>query len=341
MSDDYLWDRKGAPDPDVEELERALSPLRYKERPFEVERAPEAKVVPLRPRSTPFARWMLLAAALLGGVLVWRGTRAPLPPVASKLPPVPVVAKTPPAATAAFPVERLDGAPRVGDAPMAASARLGVGEWLVTDETARARIAVADIGTVDVGTRSRVRLTATGPSQHRLDLAQGAISAKVDAPPRLFVVGTPAATAVDLGCAYTMEVDEKGNGTLRVTSGWVSLEDGGRASFVKAGCACQTRRGKGPGTPWFEDASPALREALSRFDFEDGGAAAVEAALRSARKRDALSVWHLVARVDGALRRKVVDRLQALSPRPINVDESAVVAADEAALERWRDAITW
>ena len=29
MSDDYLWDRSGPPDPDVQRLEELLSPLRH------------------------------------------------------------------------------------------------------------------------------------------------------------------------------------------------------------------------------------------------------------------------------------------------------------------------
>ena len=32
MNDDYLWDRSGPPDPDVERLEQALAPLRYRHR---------------------------------------------------------------------------------------------------------------------------------------------------------------------------------------------------------------------------------------------------------------------------------------------------------------------
>ncbi len=32
MNDGYLWDRSGAPDPEVERLERVLTPLRYRHR---------------------------------------------------------------------------------------------------------------------------------------------------------------------------------------------------------------------------------------------------------------------------------------------------------------------
>jgi ferric-dicitrate binding protein FerR (iron transport regulator) len=331
MGDDYLWDRSGEPDPDVARLEKTLATLRHQDRAFE---APPARVVPLRRR--PWARIFLLAAAALalGAALVWRDH-----PGAPRVATTPSARPALPVASPAFPVERLEGAPRVNAAPMEATARLGVGQWLETDPGSRARIAVADIGVVDVAGGSRVRLTKTGPDQHRLDLERGAISARVNAPPRLFVVGTPAATAVDLGCAYTLEVDDAGKGILRVTSGWVSLEDAGRSSLVPAGAACQTRPGAGLGTPAYEDAPPALRDALAHFDFDGGGAAAVTTTLAAARPRDALTVWHLLARVDGALRGQVQARLRALAPPPADVEEAEVLRLDAGALGRWRDAI--
>jgi ferric-dicitrate binding protein FerR (iron transport regulator) len=338
MADDYLWDGKGEPDPDVAELERALRPLRYEPRAMSA--TPRAAVTPLRPR--PRAWWGVLAAAAIAAIATTATVRsmresAHMPPVAARLPKPPKPALP---ASPSFSVERIEGAPRVGAAPIAAASRLGVGEWLETDASSRARIAIADIGSVEVAAGSRVRLAATGPSQHRLDLDHGAISARVDAPPRLFVVGTRAATAVDLGCAYTLRVDEQGKGLLRVKSGFVSLEDGGRSSLVQAGAACETRPGKGPGTPWFEDAPSKLREALARFDFEDGGAAALDAILASARARDAITIWHLVRRADEGARDRVIERLRALAPPPKSVSMRDARALDDKALNRWRDAIT-
>jgi len=36
MEDNYLWDRSGEPDPEVQELEEILGPLRYQPRPLEI-----------------------------------------------------------------------------------------------------------------------------------------------------------------------------------------------------------------------------------------------------------------------------------------------------------------
>jgi hypothetical protein len=124
---------------------------------------------------------------------------------------------------------------------------------------------------------------------------------------------------VDLGCAYTLAVDDVGIGILRVETGWVSFERDTRESIVPAGAACATRPGKVPGTPYYEDAAPEFREALESLDFGTGGEAALGTILARARKHDGLTLWHLLARTAGRNRERVCDRLEQLRPRPPGV----------------------
>jgi hypothetical protein len=239
-------------------------------------------------------------------------------------------------------VQQLAGAPRIGSERIGKQARLGVGEWLETDATSRAQIAVGSIGRVDIDENTRVRLLETQPTEHRLELARGKMSAMIWAPPRLFFVDTPSAVAADLGCAYTLEVDDHGAGLLRVTSGWVALELLDRESMVPAGAACKTRPGVGPGTPYFEDAAPSFSAALEDFDF-GGDAAARASALNSmlieARARDTLTLWHLLPRVDGNDRERVYDKIASFVPPPEGVTREGVLKLDQGMLDRWKDAL--
>jgi hypothetical protein len=235
-------------------------------------------------------------------------------------------------------VSRLEGAPKIGSRPIGKAGRLGVGQSLITDAASRARLKVADIGQLDVDPSTRLELIETGAARHRLGLQLGTIHASVTAPPRLFVVETPSAVAVDLGCAYTLSVDSGGAGFLQVKVGWVALEDGGRESFVPAGAACATRPGAGPGTPFFASAPEAFRRALWIFDFEGGGGEALKVVLREARRKDSLTLWHLLPRVPTSAEREgVFDALAALCPPPEGVTRDAVIALDEVLLERWKD----
>ena len=238
-------------------------------------------------------------------------------------------------------VVRLEGAPFLGSHHIGEKGLMAEGQWLETDSSSKAVIHVGSIGTVQVDSNSRVRLVAARATEHRLALARGRISARVTAPPRLFFVDTPSTTAVDLGCAYTMDVDDAGNGLMQVTLGWVSLERDGRESLVPAGASCRTRAKVGPGTPFFDDAADSLKKALIEIDFEKGGSTALETVLSAARVRDTLTLWHLLWRVDGADRLRVYTRMVALVPLPDGISAAKALQLDPETLKHWREELAW
>jgi hypothetical protein len=104
---------------------------------------------------------------------------------------------------------------------------------------------------------------------------------------------------------------------------------------------CLTRKGSGVGTPFYGDASDALRQALERFDFEHGGSDALKVVLGEARDDDSLTLWHLLSRTSGDERGWVFDRLALLAPPPMDVTRERVMRGDAQALEAWRDMFVW
>jgi anti-sigma factor RsiW len=241
----------------------------------------------------------------------------------------------------AWAVTRLAGAPAIGKQKIGATGRLAVGQWLVTDEQSRAQISVGEIGEVQIEPNSRVRLVEARADEHRLALTRGRMHAFIWAPPRQFYVDTPSAVAVDLGCAYTLDVDDDGQALLRVTMGWVAFEWQGRESFVPAEAACVTRPGIGPGTPYFGDAPADFQNALARFDTAQADEAARTTALNEvlaqARQRDGLTLWHLLTRTEGDGRSRVYDRLAELWPPPPHVDREGVLRGNRVMLDAWWD----
>lgn len=235
----------------------------------------------------------------------------------------------------AWEIRRVAGAPRVNDVRLGSVGAVRVGQWIETDDSSRAVLAVGDIGEVDVKPGTRLRLVQARATDHRLALERGSIYAQVDAPPRLFFVETPAGTAVDLGCAYALDVDSLGNGTLRVTAGYVEFSWSGRRSIVPLGAISVTRPGQGPGTPYAHDAPEALRHALLDFDFSNGGEEAARRAVSAARAEDAVSLWHLLQRVPEGLRPAVYDRLASLVPPPLDVTREGALRLDAETLERY------
>jgi hypothetical protein len=148
---------------------------------------------------------------------------------------------------------------------------------------------------------------------------------------------------VDLGCAYTLQVDDSGRGLVRTSLGWVGFKLNGHESFVPAGAACATRPKVGPGTPYFEDASAEFRAALKRFDFEDSTppqrTADLAIILAQSRPSDALTLWHLLARVDDSQRALVYDRLSQFAPSPAGVTREGILRLDQPMLDLWWNAL--
>jgi hypothetical protein len=233
----------------------------------------------------------------------------------------------------------VEGSPSVADEPLAGSGEFRTGELLVTDDRSKARIIVGVIGEVDVEPNSRLRLLHTDLTNHRIAVEKGTIHARIWAPPRLFFVETPSALAVDLGCAYTLAVDETGASVLRVTSGFVALEHDEREVYVPAGAMCVTRPGIGPGTPFFEDASGELRSALLRYDFDTHSPALLDTVVSMCRNDDVLTLWHLLKISDRTSREKVYARLSAAATPPRGVTRDGILAGDARMLNRWRESM--
>ena len=243
-------------------------------------------------------------------------------------------------------IQRLGGTLQVGELSVANKGKMSVGEWVETGKDSNAQINVASIGQVEIGPETKVRLLQTQPTEHRIELARGKMSARIWAPPRLFFVDTPSAVAADLGCAYTLEVKDSGASLLRVTVGWVALQLKDRESMVPAGAACETRPDIGPGTPYFEDAASEFRASLTKIDFDNDSAStnsALDVMLSHTRKRDTLTLWHLLGRVDETERGKVYDKIASFVPPPAGVTREGILSLDQKMLDLWRDQVepTW
>jgi len=329
MKDDYLWDGSGEPDPEVQKLENLLGRYRHNQPAPAFESIAESVRVKQRWSFWNFRLSMRLgavAAVLLVAVALFFYLR--------------------PANTgetgAAWNVARLEGTPRVGRHSIAADSQTGklaVGQTLVTDNSSRASLTLDETGRIEVDRDSRLRLVASGRDRKRLSLERGTIHATIWGPAGSFGVDTPSAVAVDLGCVFTLHVDDSGAGLVRTTMGWVGFKLNGHESFIPAGAVCATRPKIGPGTPYREDASASFRDALAKFDFDaktpQERNALLGILLVDARQEDALTLWHLLSRVGDADRPGLYDRLAALAPPPAGVTRDGILHLDRTMLDSW------
>lgn len=291
MTDDYLWDRSGAPDPEVAKLEGLLSPLAH-DAPLD-----EVRMRRRRPR-TP---WILAGAlvAIAAAVAIYLARPAPSATVACN-------------GSEGFAFTGVGGAVSCGGTPVA-SGVLPVGGQLDTGAH-QAMLTIADIGNAHLGAGTQVRLERTDTERHQLALERGHMHAKVKARPRLFAVTTKHADVVDLGCEYHIEIDDSGAGGLHVISGLVELATkSGAIVVVPEGCDAKILAGNRPGLPSCAASTPAIRTAIQAYDA--GDANAFDAILAAARREDAITLFALAA-VDDPRRADALDKLAELSPPP-------------------------
>jgi hypothetical protein len=313
MNDDENLNRKIASIPRNIEPERDLWP------------AIEARLTHAGPRAVVrrVVRWSLAAAAVISAAFF--GWRLLSPSAYENV--------------AAWQVRSVEGTPRIASKSVEGSALFHRGEWLETDGSSRAEIAVGSIGRVEVGPNTRIHLVATSDNNHRLSLAEGEIHAVVSAPPRLFFVETPSAMAVDLGCAYALRVDKRGEGTLDVLTGLVAFEWRGRHAVIPAGMSCFTRPDVGPGTPFLDDAPEKFRTALEEYDFGNRGFNVLKSVLEGAREDDILTLWHLLFRVEKNQRAMVYDRLAEFVSPPKGTTREGTLAGDAAMINAWQEEV--
>jgi len=332
---EYLWDGSGEPDAEIQCLEQALEEFRA-----------TSLVPPAFPRvdfGPRLSYWWLAIASntwvprFAAAILVLAAFTSAL--VFS------LRESTPPRSNNGWSVELTEAQPDssgMGDKPKR-KIQMQIGEVLETNRTSTANIAVADIGRLELEPMTRLRLLQSTAGRKRIALDRGTIHVAIWAPPGEFVVDTPSSVVVDLGCMYTLNIEESGNGFLRTTLGWVGFQSNGYESFIPAGAAAATYAESGPGLPFFEDASQQFRSAVAQFDSTKAGSAqrgaAEQVILRQARLRDGLTLWHLLSRVSEVDRRAVYERLSALIPPPVGTTREGILRLDRSMLDSWWNAL--
>ncbi len=325
---EYLWDKSGTVDLEIEALEKELAEFRYSETEPKFlssmpSRSGRARIFVTRFRGLRIAAWAAAAVLLLiavGGLirhrLAWNENQP-------------------------WSVEKLSGSPRIEGAEKYPD-HLAIGQTLSTDASSSAEIRIGRIGTMRVEPNSKVRLLETTSGRHRVALEYGTIEARTWAPPFSFAIQTASSTLFDLGCAFKLHVDNDGGGLVQVERGWVEFESDDEQTTVPAGAEAITRPNLGPGTAYFPDATAGFKAALNELDFAPVGSRrpdlAIDTLVREARRRDAITLLSLLHKVDRPQREPLLNALQRFVPIPSGATREQVLSLDPAVMDRyWRE----
>jgi len=186
----------------------------------------------------------------------------------------------------------------------------------IVQATAPMRLEARAVGLIDIAPNTRLELVESRAGRQRLVLASGTIHARTISPPGVFVIDSPLARAIDLGCEYTLYIAPGGSGSLHVESGWVDLTHGFDQTLVPAHASAVIDAQGGLTPPYFDDAASELRSAVVRHD--------VKTILAHARRRDAFTLLNLFRHAAPDERPLIYDRLNALVPAPPSITRDSV-----------------
>lgn len=328
--DDFLWDGTGTPDADIAAMQKDLAPLAHTAPLDEVRLARDRRDQPISAQEARNTRTrtgrqspVLLAAGICSAglcvaallLLMKGGKKNPCTDAASGF-----------AFTSSSDVSCGSHAALQGHMP--------IGETITVGRTAM-ELTIANIGKANVAPGSEITLVTTSVREHRLALRHGRLHANVVAPPRLFVVETAAATAIDLGCEYDVTINRAGVGELTVLSGSVELTSKFGAVVVPAGYTAQLAPNLGTGVPLIT-AGGSYLEAIAA-DVAAGVPIAPDR-WRTPNADDAITLAYLLPRLDAAARNIVVDQLSPLVPLA-EIDSGAAKAGDLGEIQRWCNAL--
>jgi len=314
----YLWDPAAAPDSDVQALEHRLEGARFgpARRPIVLPPLPSRGGMRLRVTFALAAAALAVFALAVGAWWSWRSTWTAGASWAAE-----IESKSQPSRTI--------------------RTALAVDQPLHLAPTDSARVNIARIGTMRVAPGSAITLAETTSAHHRVVLDRGAASVRIWAPPGMFAFRTPSGSVRDLGCIFDLAVDADGTARVRVDTGWVQMDNDFGESLVPAGASASMRRLSRPTVPIYADTSDAFMQAVRAA--QDGGDAALRSELatilRTARRRDVLTLLMLANVSSAAEKRELLNRAAQLWPPPSDVSVDAIVAGDREALWRWHGSL--
>ena len=225
---------------------------------------------------------------------------------------------------------------------IASGGALAVGHPLEV-AAAPATIDIARLGEMQAAPGTALDLTETGRTHHRFTMSRGMIDVRLWAPPGRVVVHTPAGDVIDLGCIFSLVVNDAGTANLSVRTGWVELENAFGSRAIPAGASAGMAADREPQVPVYDDASAAFRGAVRVVEMvgTDGGSTDLTVIAREARARDVITLLMLsdVSGIGTETRRGLMAIAARFSTPPSADAIDRIVGGDRDLFWRWYDSL--
>ena len=215
------------------------------------------------------------------------------------------------------------------------------GGVLSTDEKARAKVNVPNIGIIEVGYNSALILEKAKEGSNSIVMERGSIRVvnSTNMPSLTIKVGVH--KILDRGGEFSVETDKLGNANINVKYAFVEIVFNDEHYFLKENYSCELRVGKEPGIPIHQNASDTLKNAVESFDELNGGDQALEKIIKSYRESDVLTLLALIPRVSQLQRQIIFQEISNHFPPPESITRAGIIRLDKDMLYKWWEEIEW
>lgn len=232
-------------------------------------------------------------------------------------------------------VSVLTGHPAADNQALNDGGALQNGKWLKTDAFSEAVLKSEIIGNIKVAPESELKLSAVNNKEYRLYLKTGKISAKTWSPPDFFKIEIPAGEVIDLGSAFSIEVEADNSSEIQVSSGWVAFKTVNGKIILPPGMVCTLNKNGSPEIPYYVNASPEFKNALLKYEPGNKNKQTLKNILSNARKSDDISLWYLLKVSSPDEKKMIYDRLAEFVIPPDNVNFNGILNSDVSMLMSW------
>lgn len=236
-------------------------------------------------------------------------------------------------------VSNIKGNSLIGDVAMSNIDSIKEGQYIMTNDSSRAELVIANMGRVIIEPNSKIIFVKGADGNNRISVEYGTIEANMKTDSKTFFVEMPSAVAMDMGGDYKLTIDSTGDGLVYVKSGKVEVQSDNRGAIVPAGNLVMTKRDLGVGTPFNENSSARFKNALMNIDFGKCGGTCLNTLLNNAKQTDAVTLVSLISRVESQYKDEVYAKVANFVSPPKRIHSDSLPYFDEEKMNEWIDKI--
>lgn len=214
-------------------------------------------------------------------------------------------------------------------------------EKIITDAKGNVVIAIPELGKITLEPKTEIELVNDKENESRIFLSKGKVNVSTFKQQGHFSIETPNAIFVENLTNFSVEHISNGITRIEIFSGLLTVITSKDSFALPSKYMCNIITKSSYNVPHHTDAKLQLITGLKELD---GGIISHEVIAQivdASNESDALTLWHLLKRVNRIYRPRIIDKLNEFFPTPPKVTKEGVLDLNRKMLKTWWNEIIW